>query len=171
MNFELPNIIEQLMPNPLTALVQLLATGILFFALYRLLWKPVKKIMDTRTEYEQSRLKEAQRLKDENERLAKEAQTILDNASAQAQEIVNAAQSEASKVKDHLIEEGRQKSQQIVAEAQANIVLQKNKLLEDMHEEIVNVALSAAEKMLQTKLDSQEDKNSIEEFIKEVSNR
>lgn len=171
MKFELPEIMEKLFPNPLTIVTQLIATAVLFFALYRLLWKPVKKIMDARTEYEQSKLAEAQRLKEENERLTAEAQTMLNHASAQAQEIVNAAQAEAIKVKDHLIEEGKLKSQQIVAEAQANIVLQKNKLLEDMHEEIVNVALSAAEKMLQTKLDTMEDKHNIEEFIKEVNGR
>ena len=171
MSFNIPDVLAVLMPNALTVIIQLCATGILFFALYKLLWKPVKKIMDTRSEYEQSRLNEAQKLKEESEKLNKEAQEKLDNAAIEAQNIVNNAQGEAVKVRETLIEEGRQRSQQLIADAQENITLQKNKMLEDMHEEIVNVAISAAEKMLQTKLDSDSDKESIEGFIKEVTNK
>ena len=60
---------------------------------------------------------------------------------------------------------------EFIDEAQNNIALQKNKMLDEMHGEIVDVALSAAEKILQSKLDSKNDKESIDEFIKEVTNK
>ncbi len=165
------DILGNLLPNIITVLTQLAATGILCFLMYKLAWKPVKQILDQRSTYEQKRLTEAENLRIENEKLNAEAKAKIDEAAETAQTIVNNAQAEGNRLKDNLIEEGKQKSQQLVADAQYNMTLQKNKMLEDMHEEIVNVAISAAEKMLQAKLDSEADKESIEGFIKEVTNQ
>jgi len=165
------DVFEQLMPNPITLATQLLATAVMVFLLYKLAWKPVKKIMDARSEYEQSRLKKAEELKKENEELNEKANKQIEEASTQAQEIISKAQVEGSRLKDNLVEEGRQRSQQLIEDAQHNIALQKNKMLEDMHGEVVEIALSAAEKMLQQKLDSQDDRDTIEGFIKEVSGK
>lgn len=165
------DVFAQLMPNPITFLTQLCATGVLVFLMYKLAWKPVKKILDTRSEYEQSRLSEADRLLKENEELNEKANQRIEEASLEAQDIIAKAQVEGSRLKDNLVEEGRQRSQQLVDDAQHNIALQKNKMLEDMHEEVVDIAISAAEKMLQKKLDSQDDRDTIEGFIKEVSGK
>ena len=41
-------------------------------------------------------------------------------------------------------------------------------MLQDMHTEIVDAAISAPEKMLQSKLENGNDKDSIDSFVKEV---
>ena len=163
------DVLGQLLPNPLTMLAQLCATAILFFLMYKLAYKPVKKILDKRSEYEQSKLSDADNLKKKYEDLHAEAEKEINDAKAKAQEIINKAQDEGSRVKNNLIDEGKQKSQQIIDEAQNNIAMQKSKMLDEMHGEIVNVALTAAEKLLQSKLNSKNDKESIDEFIKEVT--
>ena len=165
------DILGNLIPNISTVAAQLCATFVLFFLMYKLAYKPVKKILDTRSEYEQSRLSDADKLKKEYEDLHAEAEKQVNDAKLKAQEIIANAQDEGNRVKNNLIDEGKLKSQQIIDEAQNNITLQKNKMLDEMHGEIVDVALSAAEKILQSKLDSKNDKDSIDEFIKEVTNK
>ena len=165
------DILGQLIPNPLTMIVQLCATAVLFLLMYRLAYKPIKKIIDKRSEYEQSRLSDADDLKKKYENLHAEAEKEIVDAKAEAQDIISKAQDEGNRVKNNLSDEGKQKSQQIIDEAQNNIALQKNKMLDEMHGEIVDVALTAAEKLLQSKLDSKNDKESIDEFIKEVTNK
>ena len=165
------DILGQLIPNPLTMIVQLCATAVLVFLMYKLAYKPIKAIMDTRSEYEQSRLTDADKLKKEYEDLHAKAEKEINDAKTKAKQIVTEAQDEGNRVKTNLIDEGKAKSQQIIDDAQNNIALQKNKMLDEMHGEIVDVALSAAEKILQTKLDSKDDKDSINEFIKEVTNK
>ena len=165
------DILGQLIPNPLTMIVQLCATAVLVFLMYKLAYKPIKRIMDTRSEYEQSRLTDADKLKKEYEDLHAKAEKEINDAKTKAKQIVTEAQDEGNRVKTNLIDEGKAKSQQIIDDAQNNIALQKNKMLDEMHGEIVDVALSAAEKILQTKLDSKDDKDSINEFIKEVKNK
>lgn len=165
------DILGQLIPNPLTMIVQLCATAVLFFLMYKLAYKPIKKIIDTRSEYEQNRLSKADALKKQYEDLHAEAEKQINDAKVEAQEIISKAQDEGNRVKNNLIEEGKLKSQQIIDDAQNNIALQKNKMLDEMHGEIVDVALTAAEKLLQSKLDEKNDKDSINEFIKEVTNK
>ncbi|HPW53168.1 MAG TPA: ATP synthase F0 subunit B, partial [Erysipelotrichaceae bacterium] len=133
----IPDILQLLMPNILTVATQLLSTAILFTLMYLLLWKPVKRILDKRSDYEQSRLTDADALIEETEMLNQKANTHLEEAKYKAQETIRKAQEEGLRLKNNLVEEGKQKSQQLVEEAQYNITLQKNKMLEDMHQEIV----------------------------------
>ena len=165
------DVLAQLLPNPLTMIAQLCATAILFFLMYKLAYKPIKKILDTRSEYEQSRLQEADTLKKKYEDLHTQAENEINEAKMQAKEIVSKAQDEGNRVKNNLIDEGKLKSQQIIDEAQNNIAMQKAKMLNEMQSEIVDVALTAAEKLLESKLDEKSDKDSINAFIKEVTNK
>ena len=45
---QIVDILALLVPNIWTAITQLCATAVLFFALYKLAYKPVKKILDAR---------------------------------------------------------------------------------------------------------------------------
>ena len=74
---QIVDILGLLVPNIWTALSQLCATAVLFFLMYKLAYKPVKKILDTRSEYEQTRLAEAEKLQEENEKINKKAQEII----------------------------------------------------------------------------------------------
>ena len=56
---QIVDILNQLVPNVWTALTQLCASAVLFFVLYKLGYKPVRKILDTRSEYEQNKLAQA----------------------------------------------------------------------------------------------------------------
>jgi len=165
------DILGNLLPNILTVVVQLAATGILFFLMYRLAWKPVKKILDERSAVEQERLEKAKKIEEENLAYNAQAKQELDQARKMAQEAISQAQEEAGKLRNNLIEEGKKEASRIIEDAQRTISLQKKKMLEDMHGEMVDVALSAAEKMLNTKLDSKADEENINKFIKEVSKK
>lgn len=163
------SVLENLMPNIWTVLTQLLATLILFLVLKKLVWKPVKETLEKRSVYEQERLEKAERLRKENEELNTQVQEELRQANIKANEIVKKAQLEGEKVRDNLIAEGKEKAQVIVSDAQRSIELQKAKMVDEMHQEIVDVAISAAEKMLQHKLDDENDRKLIDKFVKEVS--
>jgi F0F1-type ATP synthase membrane subunit b/b' len=49
--------------------------------------------------------------------------------------------------------------------------LQRSKMMEQMHEEIVDAALSATEKMLQSKISADTEKADVDAFVKEVINK
>lgn len=165
---QIVDILGLLVPNIWTALTQLCATALLFFLMYKLAWKPVKKILDTRSEFEQSRLDEAEKLKKENETINRQAQEIIAEANKTAETIVKQAKAEGEETKGEIIARANEESQQILDNANRQARQQHDKIMKDMHGEIVDVAISAAEKMLRDKIDSEADKSNIESFIKEI---
>jgi len=162
------DILELLIPDVWTAITQLCATAVLFFLMYKLAWKPVKKILDTRSKFEQEKLAEAEALKKENEEIAKQAKDIISNANRDAEAIVKEAREEGQTLKNELIEEGKRQSAQLLENAKHDMEMQKTKMMEEMRSEIVDTAISAAEKVLQSKVDEEAERQSINSFVKEV---
>ena len=165
------DILQLLVPNVWTAISQLCASALLFFLMYKLAWKPIKKILDQRSEYEQSRLREADDLRQENEKLNEQAKSAIIEANKTAETIVKNAREEGISIRDELVEQGKQQSKQMMDNAQRDIELQRSKMMEEMHEEIVDAALLATEKMLNSKLNSKSEKADIDSFVKEVINK
>lgn len=162
------DILGQLVPNVWTALTQLCATALLFFLMYRLAWKPVKKILDARSEYESSRLTEADRLREENERINLEAKETIETAQKEAQQILEDAREAGDQLKEEIAEEGRKQAEKMRKDAEKDIEKQRNKMLDQMQEEIVDTAVAVAEKILQSRVDAKQDRDNIDTFIKEV---
>ena len=163
------DVLENLMPNVLTVVTQLCATLVMFLLLKKFAWEPVKKIMAARSAYEQERLEEAERLKQENMELRAQMDKQLADANRKAQETIQNAQLEGQRMKDTLVSEGRERSKQLIDEAEHSIKLERSKMLDEMHEEILDAALSATEKMLNDRLDAEDDRRIIDSFIKEVT--
>lgn len=162
------DILGQLVPNVWTALTQLCATAVLFFLMYKLAWKPVKKILDARSEYESSRLSEADRLREESEALNVQAKASIDEAQQQAQQILDDARVAGDQLKEQIEQEGRKQVEKMRADAEKDIEKQRGKMLDQMQEEIVDTAVAVAEKILQSKVDAKQDKDNIDTFVKEV---
>jgi F-type H+-transporting ATPase subunit b len=162
------DILSQLVPNVWTAITQLCATAVLFFLMYKLAWKPVKKILDERSTYEQEKLTEAEKLIAENERLNTEAKQAILEANKTAEVILKEAREEGKLLKDELLDEGQKEAKLLLENARKDMELQHDKMMKQMHEEIVDATISAAEKVLQEKLDASNEQESIRSFIKEV---
>ena len=167
---EIIDILQLLVPNVWTAISQLCASAVLFFLMYKLAYKPVKNILDKRSDFEQAKLDEANSLKEETEKLNKEAKDMISSANKTAETIVKEAKEEGEEIKQELIEEGKQQTKQMMENAQRDIAQQKDKMYEEMHDEMVKATISAAEKLLETKLDGKKEKDNIDSFIKEVIN-
>ena len=168
---QLPDVFGLLFPNIWTVLSQLCATAVLFFLMYKLAYKPVKKILDARSEYEQSRITEADAYKEETIRLNEEAKQGIIEANKSAEDIIASAREEADAIKRELVEQGKEHSKQMIENAQKEIEVQRSKMLQDLHSEIVDATISATEKMLKVKIENQEDKDNIDTFVKEVINK
>ena len=165
---QIVDILELLIPDVWTSITQLCATAVLFFLMYKLAWKPVRKILDERSRFEQEKLAQAKAYEEENEKISKQAKDIISDANRSAEQIVKEAREEGQHLKNELIEEGKKQSAQLLENAKHEMELQRSKLLEEMHSELVDTAISAAEKVLGDQVDSQVDKQSIDSFIREV---
>lgn len=165
------DVLEKLLPNILTVITQLCATAVLFLLMKKFAWEPVKKIMAARSEYEQERLSEADRLLQEQQQLRQQAEDELEQASVKARETMQDARDEGERMKENIIAEGRERSRQLIEEAGKDIELQRSKMLDEVHQQIVNVAIDTTSKMLGEKVDDKSDRKIVEKFIEEVSRK
>ncbi len=162
------DILELLIPDVWTAAAQLCATALLFFLMYKLAWKPVRKILDERSRFEQQKLTEAAALKEENEKINAQAKDIISDANRSAEAIVKEAKEEGEVLKNRLIDEGKKQSDQLIENARREAEVEKARKMEELRTQIVNTAISAAEKVIQDEIDPEVERQSLSSFIKEV---
>jgi F-type H+-transporting ATPase subunit b len=169
MNLDL-DIAGKLFPDLLTMAVQLVATGILFWGLKKLLWIPMQNFLAKRAEVVDAQLKDAYNanlLADENH---KQSHLILSNAMVEAKTIIENGKLEGLRLKESLLVEAKNEADNKLTSALREIAHQKLQMRDEIEAEIVDVALLAAAKLIEGKVDEIEDRKQIQHFIKDVKN-
>lgn len=163
------NVLEELVPNPTTMIVQLLSTLVLFLIFKKFLWKSVKNFFAVRAERMQTDLAESENAK----RLAQEdrdaAHLQLQEASKRSESIVNAAVKEAKDQKEQILSEANKEADATRKKAQEQIEADRLAMQDAMKKEMVDVAMSAAGKLIGETNAEEMDQKAIDAFIKEAT--
>ena len=163
------NITEKLFPNAMTIIIQLCSTGVLFFFARKFLWQPARDYLDKKAELTQQPLSDALKAKNEAETMRKDANVQLQQASIKAQEVVENSKLEGKRIKDSLISDARDQADQLLKNSREEIKYEQVKMREGIQREIIDVALLATEKLIQEKADIEDNRSSIEKFVKEIT--
>ena len=160
-----------LFPNVLTMLTQLLSTLIIFLAVKKFLWKPVKNILAKRSEKMQESLDSAFKQNEEATKNLEASKKELDEAKASSKEIIDAARIEATNLKNEIVSDAKKQAQIKLDSAENKIEQRKNEVRDELHDEMVNVAMAAVSKLLEDKATSDDDQKALDKYIKEVKNK
>ena len=162
------DVLAQLLPNPLTMLVQLCSTLILFLLMKKFLWKSVKNFLDVRSEKMQADLKESEDAKAEALQDRQKALEQLNEASDKAQDIVAAAVQQAKDEKNAILARAAQEANAERKKAHEQIEAERQSMYRDMHREMVEVALTAAGKLIGEKDPEALDRDAVNAFVQEA---
>lgn len=164
------DIAGKLFPDLLTMIVQLSATAVLFYGLKRLLWIPMTNYIAKRAEAEDSAL----RLADEANKLAQvnlaHSELAVNNSVLEVQTIIEQGREEAKRIKEKLIAEAKAEADAKLENARREIEHEKYQLRKDIEKEIVDVALLAAKRLMEDKVDLDHDRLQVQQIIKDVRN-
>ena len=160
-----------LFPNVLTILTQLLSTLIIFLAVKKFLWKPVKNILAKRSEKIQESLDSAFTQNNEATKNLQESKKELEEAKASSKEIIESAKKEATDLKNEIINDAKRQAQDKFDQAENKIEQRKAEVYDELHDEMVNVAMAAVSKLLEEKATSKDDEKALDKYIKEVKNK
>ena len=140
-------------------LLHMLNLVLLFGGLYLILYKPVKKFMDERAaKYRQMNV-EADRKLAEAEADRREARDKLANAQAEIEARAAEAKAEAEQQAESIIEEAKKAKKKLLDDAEEAALREKARMINDAREEIAELAIKAAEKVLMEKAGKPEDTN------------
>jgi F-type H+-transporting ATPase subunit b len=147
---------------------QLINTLILFFILKRLLFKPVKGFMDARRNAILESMQEAENKNIEADHLKEQYEEKIAKAQEEGRQIITEASKRAKDKADQIVQEAQQQAMKIKDRAEAEIVGERQKAMNALKDEMVQIAVLAAGKIIDKNLDEKSHKALVKEFINEV---
>lgn len=152
--------------------------GLLFWTLFifLLFWslvgkfafRPIKDALKKRENDIQSALDEARKAKEEMARLNTDNQRLLNEAREERAKLLR----EAKLTGDKLIAEARDKAKEeankIVVDARQEIENQKNKALVEVKNQVGQMSIDIAEKLIRHQMNTQEQKSLVEKLVNEI---
>lgn len=148
-------------------------TAIVFLALLGILWKfawgPILAQIDSREKGIQSAIDEAMARNAEAERLLAEHRAQLADARRQANELIAEGKAAGDKLRKDIEEKARDEAHGLIERAGAEIERQRDAALHALRKESVELALAAAGRLLQEKLDADKDRELVERYLGELA--
>jgi len=141
---------------------------VLLLVLWKFAWGPILDAVESREQNIQEALDEAARRNREARELLREQKAELAEARHQAQEIVSEGREAGEQVRKEIEEKAREESRQILARARKEIEREKDAALDTIRRESVELAMAAASRLLEKKLDAEEDRELVMDYLDDL---
>jgi F-type H+-transporting ATPase subunit b len=162
------DIMGKLFPDLRTMLVQLAATGVLFYLFRKYLWNTVSVYLQKRSEFMQQQLLDAKQANEEAQNTLDESKEQLQRAANEASRIIERGTNEGKRIKEDLVNVAKQEAAFKLESARQQIVAERASMMSDVQKEIVDVAILASEKLLRNVVDAKADEALLEAYVKDV---
>ncbi|MGQ0561141.1 MAG: F0F1 ATP synthase subunit B [Gemmatimonadota bacterium] len=147
-------------------------TVIIFVLLLLILAKyafpPILGYAAAREQRIQDALDAARRDREEAQKQLDEQRQALLHARDEAQQVVGDAQKAAERVRRDMLDKARAEQEEILARAKSEIEAERARAVDSLRKEAVELAIAAASKLVEKKLDTQEDRRVVTEFLASI---
>ena len=154
--------------NFFTALFTLANTLLLFFVLKKFLFKPVMKIIADRQKEIDDLYDDAGKAKATAEALEEEYRQKLEVAAETGERLVKEAVARGQSREEEIIRQANAEAAAIVNKANADIAQEKKKAINDAKDEISEMAMAIAGKVVGRELTDADRTDLVEQFIAEL---
>lgn len=142
--------------------------ALLLAILYKFLYGPLLKMMESRENEIKNNINQAEEMRVEAESSRTQMQETLDKARKEAQEILNNAVKVGEETKNQIISEAKEAAVNLTQKAQEEIQREKEQALADIRNEVANLAVLAAGKILSKNITADEQKKLVDQYIQGV---
>lgn len=146
-------------------IAQVISFLILFFVLRGLVWKRFLKVLDDRRERIVSEFKGIENSKAEIGGLKSDYEARLNNIDQIAKARLEEAVSEGKRIAEEIRKNANVEALQIIEKTDEAIKTELSRAREEFRDEIVDIAITAAGKVIEEKLTEVEDKKIVEDFL------
>ncbi len=147
-------------------LAQIVNFGIVFGVIYFFAMKPLKKLMNDRSNKIAIGLEDAKTNAALVEKTKKEYEKVLAEARAEANEISKQAKIDAENNRKETVKKTGAEVAQMIANGKKNLEAEKIKIVEEARGEIVALVVGATEKLLESHVDEDFDEKAIKQIKK-----
>ena len=149
-------------------LIAFIVNFVILFALLGIfLYKPVMKMIDDRSNRIKEGMERAEATKEEYERSKVEVQEQISQAREEGQTIVGQASQIGDRLKEEARQEARKEAQDIIGRTRVELEEERDKVIDNLRREFVDISIKAAEKVINETLDEKIHRRLIEETLDE----
>jgi F-type H+-transporting ATPase subunit b len=143
---------------------------VLYLILKKFFFEKVRAFMQAREQTIKDSFDNADHVNRLADEKLKEYNDLLLEIDAKGREVIKESKQRADARADEIIAEANRKASEILAQAEKEITRERLKAVDDMHEQIVSLALLAAERILEKELDKKSHEALIDGVIKQAGN-
>lgn len=144
---------------------------ILLALLKKFAWGPLKKVMDDRERSINQDIDDAENAKLNAQRLEEENRKKLKETQEEVQKIIEDAKLQARRQQEEIIHEANQRANGMIETAQSEIKSEKERALADINNQVSELSVLIASKVLRKEISEQDQKALVEKYIKEVGDK
>lgn len=141
---------------------------VLYAILKKLLFATVKKVIDDRENEVKTLFEQAESAKSDALSLKTEYENNILNSKEKAAEIIKEATVNATKRADDIISDAQVQTADLKRKANDSIELEKKRATQELRADISKLVISAAEKVVQKEINSDDHKKLIDDFVNQV---
>ena len=148
--------------------ITLVAMFALFLALSYLLFNPARKLIQKRKDLIQSQLDEAASVKQDAVTMKEEYDAKIAQVEDESAALLTEARKKAKARENEIVSEANEEAHRIIHRAEKEVALEKDKVRDEMKQEMVQVATIMAGKFVAESMDEETQAKLIDDTLKEM---
>jgi F-type H+-transporting ATPase subunit b len=155
-------------PDPGLYIWTIVTFLVLVALLAKFAWGPLLQALESRQASIRKSLDDAQKAKQELERLHGESQQLLAQARAEAADIVSRSRADAERFREDLKQKAKAEAAALLKNAERQIELQTAQAVQQIRQETVDLSIGIASKLLQRNVSREDNERLIDETFKQL---
>ena len=143
---------------------------ILYLFLKKLLFKPLKNMIDSRQKEIDDMYSDAESSKAEASKMKEEYEEKISHAKEESEEILKSAQRRAQLREEEILKEANEQASRTLERAEEQIALEKKRALNEIKDEVSEMAIGIASAVIERDVSADEHKALIDDFINNIGN-
>lgn len=145
--------------------------ALLVFLLAKFAWKPIIGALEKREEQVRTDKETAQQARLDAQRLQAELDEKLAHISEEAAQKMAQAVKMGETQKDQLLSEAKAQAELLISQAREQITAEKNKALKEVQNQIAQLSVLAASRVIKQEISSSSAQRAVEEVLQEVKKK
>jgi F-type H+-transporting ATPase subunit b len=166
---EEPSGLDLILPETAELIWGAICFAIVAFLLSRFAFPRLRATVEAREKKIQDTLEEAERSRNEAQRVLDDYKGQLADARSEANRTIEDARRQGEEVRKDIIARAEQEAEGIVERARAQIEAERNRTVQELQGQIAELSIDLAEKVVGRSLDGQAQRELVDAYIKEVA--
>ncbi len=141
--------------------------AILFVFLSLVAYKPIVKKLSERQAKIKESMEQAEKIREDAARSEEEIKAHLETARKEGQNVISQASQIGERLKEEARQSARQEAESLITKARGEIQREREKSVEELRAEFADIAILAAEKVINETLDKKKHQKIINDVLKE----